>query len=115
MKLLEKEPLASTRHEARVDRLALASMPTLWPRIVDFKGRPTALVRALSPERDIASFPRIKIFRWLQVNGRWADIETGASGDGVIALIEFLSAGASKARCVEFLEQTLAELDASAA
>ena len=110
MKPLEKEPLTSGRREAAVDRLALASWPALQPLIFDWKGKPTAFIRALSPEHDIASFPRIQMLRWLYANGRWADIGTGSSGDGVIALVEFLSAGAPREKCVAFLEATLTEL-----
>ncbi len=116
MKPLEKEPLTSTRREARVERLALASWPALQPRIFDWKGKPTAAVRALGdPERDIASFPRIQMLRWLQTNGRWADVGSGANGDGVIALVEYLAGGCERSKAVDLLEQTLAGLDADAA
>lgn len=114
MKPLEKEPLTSARHEARIDRLALSEMPTLWERLVDTYGRPMSVVRDLSPERDIRDFPRLSQLKWVG-GGRWADLGSGAQGDGVIALVVWLSAGAPRERCVEFLEQALAELDANAA
>ena len=114
MKPLEKEPLTSTRREARVERLALASWPALQSRIFDWKGRPTAAIRYLSPERAVADFPRVAELRWLQTNGRWADVGSGANGDGVVSLFEWLS-GAPHERCVAFLEETIAELDAQSA
>jgi hypothetical protein len=112
-KTLTPEDLRA-RHEARVDRLALASMPALWTRIVDLKGRPMVAVRGLSPERAIADFPRVVQLRWLHANGRWADIGSGANGDGVIALVEWLSC-APREKCVALLEELLAELGERAA
>jgi hypothetical protein len=115
VKPLEKEPPTSACREARVDRLALAAWPALQPHIFDWKGSPTAAVRELSPERAVADFPRVAEFRWLYANGRWADVGSGANGDGVTSFVEYVAGGCERAKAVDFLEKTLAELDADAA
>jgi hypothetical protein len=115
VKPLDKEPLTSARREAAIYRLALASWPRLWLLIADLKGNPMAAVREISPERGIADFPRASSLKWLIVNGRWADLGSGASGDTVIDLVVWLAGGCERSKAVNFLEQALAELDANAA
>jgi hypothetical protein len=112
-KTLSPEELRA-RREARVERTALGSMPALWDQLIDQYGRPMAAVRALSPERDIREFPRLSQLRWFGGGGKWINVGSGAEGDGVTALVMWLS-GAPRERCVEFLERALAELDANAA
>lgn len=106
---LEREPLTSGRREAAADRRALACIPALWTRLVDLKGRPMAAVRALSPERDIADFPRVVQLRWL--GHRWADVGAGTSGDGVIDLVRWLGGNCDRSKAVEFIEDVLRELN----
>jgi len=74
-----------------------------------------AYIRLERPERAVADFPRVAELRWLQTNGRWADVGSGANGDGVISLVEYLAGGCERSKAVDFLEQHLAELDADAA
>jgi len=114
VKPLEKNPLTSDRRAARVDWLALGSLPTLWDLLVDLRGRPMPGVRALSPGRAVENFPRLSQLRWIGSGGRWVDLGSGANGDGVVSLVEWLS-GAPHERCVAFLEETIAELDAQSA
>ena len=119
---MNKQPEALTpeetrrRRDARVERTALGTIPDLWDKLVDLYGRPSPGVRALNPGLDVKDFPRLATLKWPGSGGRWINLgPPAAAGDGVIALVEWLSAGAPRDKCVDFLEQALNELEVSAA
>jgi hypothetical protein len=104
-----------------INRKAVKHWSTLRHMLVDMHGRPNGEIRALNPANKPLDpgkarphgLPQLKEFRGpspYEVDGgpgSWQDVGTGASGNDVISLIEYLSGGASRRVCAGWLSDLL--------
>ena len=98
--------------EARITAAAMAQFEAVFPRLVDYRGSPTWALANLNPE---AAPRRLRRFRLLdRLQGAWSDLDGGASGRDIIALVEFLGQ-TSRERAIEFLADVAALPETAAA
>ena len=102
-----------------INRRAVALWPSLHDHIVGLNGRPLGDVLRLNPAyvaqdpgraRPPGS-PQLKEFRGPSSYerdggpGAWRDLGTGKSGQDLVSLIEYLSDGADRRVCADFLSR----------
>lgn len=106
-------PSPGERREAKINRKAAANFAALHTRLVSLKGHPTAYVRALNEAA--GEFPRLNQFRLISEHGGWINLGSGARGDTVIDFLVWLAGDCERSKAVDFLEDTLVELNAELA
>ena len=95
-------PTQTELHHNKLNRRAAANTKAIWERLVDFYGRPIYDIKQLNPAAP--GYPRLSEFRFVNQEGGWRNYGDGAAGDSVLALIEHLSGGCSRAAAVQYLE-----------
>ena len=98
-------PTQTELRHAKLNRRAAANVKAFWDRLVDFYGRPLAYVKDLNP--GCPGYPRLSEFRFVNQEGAWRNYGDGAEGDSVLALIEHLAGGCSRAVAAQYLESII--------
>ena len=98
-------PTQTELQHAKLNRRAAANTKAIWERLVDFYGRPLAYVKDLNP--GCPGYPRLSEFRFVNQEGAWRNYGDGAAGDSILALIEHLAGGCSRAVAARYLESII--------
>lgn len=97
--------------EREINRKAVQFWPQVYSLIVDMHGRPLPEISRLGdpgfdpsrPRKAGEVRPQLNIFKGIGPMGQWRNIGAGAQGENIVDLIVYLSGGADRRVCAEWL------------